>query len=316
MEGLVGMLFLLFCYERIYLPHKNKKCVSKFVKAASVTVFVVFLAFLQVSGSLQYASTNLPNRNNSITEVLESIFLLTTSKELFIIPGNWHNLFPDIVMSSFLYIAVSISLWFIILVNSIIVFWREKTNRKYIVVYVGAIGWQIWMALFVYGFGHQRIFLPIIILFLFLWLAYNNTIKNNILVVIISLFVLSAGHMNIIRDVNELFCEDTTLQHYIEKHIKKNNDLFFTAYYTKGIERDLYHNYNIHFISDSENISSPDNLTNEIINKFSSECKNELLFYIITDKTYEEHIGIYQLTMLTNVGKYYIYRINKASPSY
>lgn len=308
MEGLVGILFLLFCYEQIYIPYRRKEDVSKAIKAACITIGVVVLAFLQVAGSLQYANDNFTERNNNIKEVLEGLFFFTTSKELFIIPGNWHQLFPNSIVFSRLYGLAYLLLWSFTFFNIILIFLKIKINKKYILVFLVAVGWQIIMALFVYGFGHQRLFLPIIILFFILWISYNTKVKNNVRAIIICIFFMTAGHINILNDINGLFCEDTDLQKYVEKEIPHNEILYFTAYYMKSIEMDLYNNYNIHFLTESTNVSSPRFLSEELLNSIFSNCNQPTTIYIFTDKMYQNRIGEYHLTMLTNIGKYYIYK--------
>lgn len=124
----------------------------------------------------------------------------------------------------------------------------------------------------------------------------------------ICLFFMTAGHMNIIKDINGLFCEDTDLQKFVEKEIPHDEILYFTAYYMKSVEMDLYNNYNIHFLTDSTNVSSPKNLSVELLNKIFADCNQPRVIYLFTDNNYQEQIGEYHLTMLTNVGKYYVYK--------
>lgn len=308
MEGLVGTLFLLFCYEQIYIPHKRKDDVSEAIKAACITIGVVLLAFLQVAGSLQYANDNFTGRNNNLKEIFEGIFFFTTSKELFIIPGNWHQLFTNSIVSSKIYQLSYLFLWSITISNIITIFFKNRTNTKYILVFLGAVGWQIIMALFVYGYGHQRLFLHVFVLIHILWISYNARYKRKVMVILACLFIMTAGHINIIKDINGLFCEDTNLQEYVEKEIPHNETLYFTAYYMKSVEMDLYNNYNIHFLTDSTNVSSPKRLSYELLNRIFTDCNQPETIYLFTDKKYQEQIGKYHLTMLANVGKYYIYK--------
>lgn len=312
MEGLVGTLFLLFCYEQIYLPYKKNNDVKKAIKAACVTVGIVLLAFFQVSGSLQFANDNMTDRNNNVKELFEGLFLFTTSKDLFIIPGNWHQLFPKFITSSIFYLLIYLSLWVVILYNYIIIFWKGSNNRKFILVFWGALLWQIWMALFVYGFGHQRLFLPMLILIQMLWISYNAKYIKNVLAIVVSLFILTAGHINITRDIDGLFCEDTKLQAFVEKNIPHGESLYFCAYFMKSVEMDLYRNYKIHFTVDATNVTSPEHIDKSFLDKLFSDCNSPNTIYMFTDKIYQNSIGTYKLSLLTNVGKYYLYKTSLA----
>ena len=97
MEGMVGGLFLLYCWDHIYKPYKKNINIKSSIYGALITIGVVFMAFIQVSGSLKFAQENITNKTNSILEVIESICLFRTTNYNFIIPGNWHQLFPDII---------------------------------------------------------------------------------------------------------------------------------------------------------------------------------------------------------------------------
>lgn len=308
MEGLVGTLFILFCYEQIYIPHKRNEDVSKAIKAAFITIVVVLLAYLQVLGSLEYAKDNLTEKSNNIIEVFESIFLFTTSNNLFIIPGDWHQLFPQKIESSHLFQLIQLILWIVIFINIISIFISRKKNRKFILIYLGAIGWQVCFALTIYGFGHQRIFLPPLIFIYLLWISYNNKLRKSVLITITCLFLLTAGHKNIIKDIKDYYCEDTILQKYVEQNIPHGENLLFTSYYLKRCEEDLYYNYSIHFMQDSWNVKSPDTITKDELEKAHKECGHTNTFYMFTDKMYQKNIGPYQLTLLTHIGKYYIYK--------
>jgi hypothetical protein len=313
MEGLVGALFFLFCYEQIYIPYKKNENTIKAIKAASITIGVVLLAYLQVSESLQYAKDNLIEKNNNLKEIFESIFLFTTSNNLFIIPGNWHQLFPNYLTSSHFFQLILFALWIVVLINFIAIFIRYEKNRKFILPYLAAIVWQVYFALTIYGFGHQRIFLPPLILIFFLWISYHFKLRKAVLITIVCLFFLTAGHKNIIKDIEDYYCEETVLQEYVEKNIPHGENLLFTSYYLKRGEEDLYYNYNIHFMQDSWDVKSPETISKNDLEKIYDECGQANTIYMFTDKMYPKNIGLYQLTMLTNIGKYYIYKTIRLS---
>lgn len=307
MEGLVGALFILFCYEQIYSPYKRNEDISKAIKAAFITIGVVLLAYLQVSESLQYAKSNLIEKSNNIEEVFWGLFLFTTSNKLFIIPGNWHEVFPYNLLSSNFFLITLFVLWIVVFVNTIRIFIKYKSNRKFILVYLGAIGWQVFFALNIYGFGHQRIFLPPLIFVFLLWISYHYKMRKSVLINITCLFILTAGHKNIIQDINNFYCEDTVLQKYVEKNIPHGENLLFTSYYLKRGLEDLYYNYNLHFLQDSWNVKSPKTIKDDELEKIYKECNQANTIYMFTDKMYQKYIGPYQLTMLAHIGKYYIY---------
>lgn len=310
MEGLVGSLFLLFCYEQIYLPYKKDEDVKKAIFAATITIFVVLFAYIQVLGSLQYAYDNLPGKTDSLQELLKCLLFFTTSNVLFIIPGDWHLIYPKFFQINPYYTLLYAILWGIIIFNLYITLWKNLDNRKFLFVCVGAIGWQAMMALFVYGFGHQRLFLPMLIIIHVLWLSYRLVLNKNVLIILLCFFILTAGHYNIYRDIKGVFSEDIPLLRYVENNIKPGEKLFFTSYFIQSSVSELYFNYDVHFVNSSEmvNVSSPKSLTEFFLKQAFKECNATDTVYIISDRIYENSIGPYKLTMLTNVGRYYLYK--------
>lgn len=111
--------------------------------------------------------------------------------------------------------------------------------------------------------------------------------------------------------------KDTPLFNYVEKNIKPGEKLYFTAYFIQGSEYDLYYNYDLHFMENPElsNVSSPQYLTESFLNQAFDECEATKMIYMFTDKKYANRMGLYRLSMLINVGKYYIYKINVTTPT-
>jgi len=66
-------------------------------------------------------------------------------------------------------------------------------------------------------------------------------------------------------------------------------------------------------MQNSWDVKSPETISKNDLEKIYDECGQANTIYMFTDKMYPKNIGLYQLTMLTNIGKYYIYKTIRLS---
>ncbi len=305
MEGMVGGLFLLYCWDHIYKPYKKNINIKSSIYGALITIGVVFMAFIQVSGSLKFAQENITNKTNSILEVIESICLFRTTNYNFIIPGNWHQLFPDIIQyHPFIYIAY-FSLWSIILFLLYFILWKEKENRKYMYLYLIAIAWQIYMAIAVYGFGLQRIFLPFLILIFILWISWKKEVRYHITLIIACLFLMTAGYRVILKDIKESFSNDISLYNYIENTINHKYPLYISDCTIKY--RDIYDNYEKIIEQSPDPIFPSETKLLDVMNKFNN-CEQ---YYLFTKNPLNTKYRLINTKLISDTLNCKIYRISR-----
>lgn len=323
MEGLVAALFLLFCYEQILLPYKNGERIGKPILAATITVAVVFVAFLQVAGSLGYAHENFSSNTNTFSELWRIYFINTYHLPVSIAqaycPGNWSEILGILGNIG------SAACWIAILWISYRLFWVHKENRRLLLVLLCGIGWQVLMAVLVFNVSHQRAYLPFLVLFFSMWCAFKEVESKGVLLSVLCLFLLTAKFGAVIRDIKEPFCTELDCYQTIEAVVPKQSRLIFLNTNTHGREMDIAFSKNVAeqmFAEDYEFEyltvkQSPDEDSMPIPTALTEkESFQDTHLYIVSGKALNESSHI-DLLQEFPVGYYavlptrYLYQINK-----
>ncbi len=228
MEGLVAALFLLFCYENILCPIKKGRPVEKkYITAASIIVGFVLLAGMQVIGSLKYAHEVFVGSTDSWADLWRKLMVYTYSFPIkFLAPvlGSGISKYLNTIG-----VIVSAIMWGGVILLLYLLFWNNKNNRKFIIVGIIAIGWQIFMALNVFLFANQRVFLPMLIIIFLAWCGYSKELKIPSLLLVLSLFMLTGRYGEIARDIKEIHSSELPMHDYIISTIPNNNQLCFLS---------------------------------------------------------------------------------------
>lgn len=227
MEGLVAALFLLLLYEDIFIPYKtDQRWPKDAVFGACIIIIFVAAAFIQVSGSLRYSHQALSNQTDSWASLYEKVFLQTYRIPIkFITPilpaGGWFRLIE--VLTS----IANVTIWGLILF-CLFKLANNKNNFKFVIVGFLSLAWQLLMGLKVWYWGHQRLFLPFLVLLFLLWLFdTKDKARHFSTIIIICFFVLTSKYGRIYTDTRYLYSPDTSLLSFVENHIEKKKPLVF-----------------------------------------------------------------------------------------
>lgn len=266
MEGLVGALFLLFCYEHFYLPRKKGQPVEKkYIGAACVTVGIVLLAGLQVAGSLAYAHDTFTGSTDTPGDVWRKLMVYT-----YAFPVKFLARFlPESLGSSLDTIGTVLSVltWLLVLGLSYIIFWKNRENRKWILVGVAGIGWQVMMAIFVFYLGNQRVYLPLLVILFLLWCAWSRQSRTASLLTVLCLFILTGRYGEVARDVQEIHSSELPLHDRVVSSVPEGSPLWF--FYDREINRQdqayssdvlecMYPGYTTYLDSEPESAAIPE----------------------------------------------------------
>lgn len=326
MEGLVAALFLLFCFEQIYLPYKKGERIREPLLAASLTLAIVFVAFLQVSGSLGYAHDHFTSNTNSLSELWRIYFINTYHLPVSIVqaycPDHWSNLLGIVGDIG------SAACWIVILWMCYKLFVVHKGNRRLILVLLGGIGWQVLMALFVFNVSHQRAYLPLFVLIFSIWCAYEKTLSKGVSLSALCLFLLTAKFGAIIRDIKEPFCTELDCYETIETVVPKQSRLIFLntnthvramdIAFSKNVAEQMFaEDYDFEFLT-LEQASGEDSilLPKDILEEEQSQDNT---LYIVSEKALNDNSRHIDLLKSFDVGYFavlptrYLYQINKQS---
>ena len=189
MEGLVAALFLLYLYEQVYLPWKAGKPVRAQILPTVLIVAMVLLAFVQVTGSLDYAQANIEDERRGLTKTFRQLgggysLLFSESMRNLLLDGEWRPVLLLLIASVVLLSGAGVLLYRI--------FWKRRENRKFALVLLAAVGWQLLFSIKIYYFANQRVYLPMLIVFFCLWCVYRKELRKEAAALLLILFLLTA----------------------------------------------------------------------------------------------------------------------------
>ena len=222
MEGLVAALFLLFCYEQIMVPHRQGRPVYQGIIGAVVIVLLVFLAFLQVYGSLAYGQSNLSDRHGvlqTVIPVVKAYSLIPVQVKEALKAGHINVLALGLL-------AVTVILWAVTLFLVIKVFIKQKAGRKFAVVLSVSVLWQVLLSITVFQFAEHRVYLPMLLIVYTLWCIYGEIIRRESLFILASLFLLTVQCDLMIQDIRKPFCPDTAVYASVKRTVPPGSRLF------------------------------------------------------------------------------------------
>lgn len=216
MEGAVAALFLLWCYERIWIPHKERHSVRQGISGAVIILVFVAFAYIQVSGSLDYGQSHL-----KFYGFFQTWYPL--AKAYCPIPDGMSDEIKagQFNIVSVLLLVVSGVMMLSALFLMFRIFWTRKWNRKFAFVLVTSVAWQFLMSLLVYQFGNHRPYLPLLLVFFALWCVYDKSLWRDVLLLLSFFFILTGQCGLMIKDIRGPFCPDM----YVYDAVKENAPL-------------------------------------------------------------------------------------------
>lgn len=222
MEGAVAALFLLWCYERIWIPLKAKRPVRQGIIGAVIILVFVALAYIQVTGSLDYGRSHL----KFFFGFFQTWYQL--AKAYCPIPDGMSD---DIKAGQFSVLSVSLLIMTAVLMLVALfllfrIFWKQKGNRKFAFVLVVSVAWQFVMSLFVYQFGNHRTYLPLLLVYFALWCVYSKDLCRDTLLLLITFFILTCQCGLMIKDIRGPFCPDMFIYDAVKEKAPLHSQLY------------------------------------------------------------------------------------------
>ena len=204
MEGMVAMLFLIFCYDQILKPWKTLSVSERkrMLGAASLTVLFVLLAFLQVLPAFA-VRTDLSSCTYTLQRTLGAL-----QETLIPIENEWF-------VWSYYGVLVLLLLGLV---------WRyyRSPNIRALFIFVGAIAWQIGFSVWVYPMMLQREYLFFFILIFVVWIIRSSGRALSIVLLAVSLLTLTRGG-KAIQDLYKPYSNARIVAGYMERNIPKGS---------------------------------------------------------------------------------------------
>ena len=219
MEGMVLALFLLFIYEMILPKYREKRLrMADFWPLFVILLFVLF-AFAQVARNpfspvvYYLGHTEMDGTAKGLAPTVSYLF-----KGYSILPlGMFEGGMNEIIAYSLAFIPM--------LILSCIMFfsfdWKDRT------ILIISIGWQIFVSVFVFSFGHQRTYLPFFIFLTLYIMMGNNTKKTKIVILCLCVLASISGYSHHIRnDISMTYSSFKPLAETIKDKLPKNEPIY------------------------------------------------------------------------------------------
>ena len=219
MEGMVLSLFLVYIYKIILPKYREKKLSLSDYGPLIVIIIFVLLAFVQVARNpfstvyYQLGNVTIPTGHKG--------FKATAN---YILKG--YSILPPTLFEAGLKEVVAYTLAFVpmLLLSCCIFFYFSNIGRFIIII---SVGWQVMFSLFVFYFGHQRIYLPyFIILSIFIMMGKTSK-KMNIMIVCLCFLASFSGYLHYIRnDIHNTYSSFKPLAEAIDTSIPKDEPVY------------------------------------------------------------------------------------------
>ena len=150
---------------------------------------MVFLAFIQVSGSFGYGQANIEDELRGLTKTARQLggaysLLFSQPSRTLMLGGDWQAVLPLLIVSVILIAGMLVLLYRI--------FWKRRANRRFGLVLLAAFGFQLLFSIKIYYFANQRVYLPMLMIFYGLWCVYEKDLRREVLALLFVLFLLTA----------------------------------------------------------------------------------------------------------------------------
>lgn len=271
MEGMVGALFLLYCYEYIYRPYKNGQQWKKNIGPALVTLLFIVIALLHIMVAAQIAQANNIHRIDSSTELLTRLFDTYAIQPALALSLSGSMAIPNFDL------VITLSVWITVLVALYKIFWKDAQGKRLAIVGFASIAYMFVFGTSIYFMILQRLLLPFFVIITLLWCYYHVSRSKLVSFVIIWLVIMTSfNHYSEVKaDVTRSFCNAVEASMFVRKNIPQEAILAGGNQYGFMWEL-LYKDYTC-FELDSNEIE----LTDQIFDNFTEQhpCQK---FYLIS----------------------------------
>jgi len=215
MEGMVGALFILYCYDYLYLPHKQRQPWRQNLGPAILTFVMIIIALLHMLYASHIAVVNDINRVDTSAELVERLFdsYAIQPALLFGIKGTMTTPNIDLI--------ITIVVWLILIVSLYKYFTQDAESKRLALVGFVSIAYMIVFGTSIYFMILQRLLLPVLVIISLMWCCQKPKVKKYITTVMLCFFAMTSfNHYGEIKeDVNKLYCNAEKVSDYIHATI-------------------------------------------------------------------------------------------------
>lgn len=230
MEGLVAILWILFVYHYVIKIWRTDNIrATRNLKAASITVILVILAFLQIAGSVADAGNGIGPAFSKADS--DSGWLLYFFSHHRIKAFNSMQLYlcdkiPNLDLSITILAYVAIMYFY-----SIIIRMQDSNRRCAFLCIIGvSVIWQVLFATNIYGMQFQRVYLTCIPALMVLGMAISKPVSKYCTYIVMLFWLLNTPCQYVIaKDISREYNYDARCAAELEQIIPGEADIFTTG---------------------------------------------------------------------------------------
>lgn len=261
MEGMVGALLLLYCYEQLYMPYKERQPWKANVGPAILTSVMVVIAAMHVLLAAKIAQANDIHRIDSNMELVSRLFDTYAIQPFQALSLTGSMTLPNLDLT------ITAAVWITVLIALYKCLWRDATGKRLAIVGFASIAYMFIFGTSIYFMTLQRLLLPFFVIVSLLWCYYRPSLSKYISLAIIGLVVMTSfNHYKEVRDdISRSYCNAIDAAAFVRENITTDEVIAQGAHYSFIYEL-LYKDYASYELGTKEEV-----LTDDVLDAFVAE---------------------------------------------
>lgn len=215
MEGMVGALFVLYCYDYLYLPYKRHQAWNPNLGPAILAGGIIIIALIHMVYASHIAIANEINRVDTSIELVGRLFDSYAIQPALLLGIDGTMTTPNIDL------IITIVVWLVLIICLYKYFSRDAESKRLALVGFVSIAYMLVFGTSIYFMILQRLLLPVFVIISLLWCCHKPPLGKYVTTIMLCLFTMTSfNHYGEIKeDVNKLYCNAEKVSDFIHKTV-------------------------------------------------------------------------------------------------
>lgn len=215
MEGMVGALFILYCYDYLYLPYKHRQPWKQNLGPAILTGIMIIIALIHMLYASHIAVVNDINRVDTSIELVDRLFDSYAIQPSLLLGIEGTMTTPNIDL------IITLAFWLVSTITLYKYFAKDAESKRLALVGIVSISYMIVFGTSIYFMILQRLLLPVFVIICLLWCCHNDAVNKYVTTITLCFCVMTSfNHYKEIKDdVNKYYCNAEKVSDYIHETI-------------------------------------------------------------------------------------------------
>lgn len=215
MEGMVGALFVLYCYDYLLLPYKRHQVWKQNLGPAILTCSIVIIALMHMIYASHIAIVNEIDRVDTNASLVGHLFDSYAIQPALLLGIKGAMTTPNFDL------IITLAVWLVLIICLYKCFRRDAESKRLALVGFVSIAYMIVFATSIYFMVLQRLLLPVLVIISLLWCCHKPILSKYTTTIMLCLFAMTSfNHYGEIKeDVNKLYCNAEKVSDFIHETI-------------------------------------------------------------------------------------------------